>query len=173
MVRSLSLSRARSLARARSQTTPGTTQGVVVAGRANFVHVRLDSDAVSTGAAASERPGLAASDAASLLPLASRVSSDAPELLCTKRSLLKKMGQSVLVGDRVEVSSIDWAHMRGVVAAVAPRTTESSDPPVANADHMLLVFALVRPELDFAQVSRFLVADQSSPHHVAGPVLLR
>ena len=35
------------------------------------------------------------------------------ELLCVVRALLKKIKQRVLVGDYVEVSSIDWTDGRG------------------------------------------------------------
>lgn len=39
--------------------------------------------------------------------------SDGVELLCTVRGILKKIKQSVLVGDRVKVAGIDWDDMRG------------------------------------------------------------
>ena len=35
------------------------------------------------------------------------------ELLCNVRGLLKKIKQSVLVGDRVQVTGIDWEDRRG------------------------------------------------------------
>ena len=35
------------------------------------------------------------------------------ELLCTVRGILKKIKQSVLVGDRVRVAGIDWDDLRG------------------------------------------------------------
>lgn len=35
------------------------------------------------------------------------------ELLCTVRGILKKIKQSVLVGDRVRVAGIDWDDRRG------------------------------------------------------------
>jgi putative ribosome biogenesis GTPase RsgA len=38
---------------------------------------------------------------------------DRLELLCTVRGLLKKIKQSVLVGDRVRVAAIDWEDRRG------------------------------------------------------------
>lgn len=36
-----------------------------------------------------------------------------PQLLCVVRTLLKKIKQTVLVGDEVEVTGIDWADGRG------------------------------------------------------------
>lgn len=35
------------------------------------------------------------------------------DLLCSVRALLKKIKQTVLVGDNVQVDSIDWADKRG------------------------------------------------------------
>ncbi|HEY9763721.1 MAG TPA: small ribosomal subunit biogenesis GTPase RsgA [Trichocoleus sp.] len=83
-------------------------------------------------------------------------------LLCTRRARLKKMGQQVMVGDRVQVEEPDWAGGRGAIATVLPRKTVLDRPPVANADQILLVFALTEPELDPYQLSRFLVKAEST-----------
>ncbi|HBQ99208.1 MAG TPA: ribosome small subunit-dependent GTPase A, partial [Cyanobacteria bacterium UBA11691] len=84
-------------------------------------------------------------------------------LLCTRRSRLKKIGQRVMVGDRVGVEDPDWSGLRGAIAQVYPRTTELSRPPVANADQLLLVFSVDQPNLDPYQLSRFLVKSESTP----------
>ncbi len=83
-------------------------------------------------------------------------------LLCTRRSRLKKMGQRVMVGDRVQVEKPDWGGGRGAIAAVLPRRSELDRPPVANADQILLVFALEEPTLDPHQLTRFLVKAEST-----------
>lgn len=111
-----------------------TAQGVVISVQANYYWVRLDESR-------SPEPSL---------------------LLCTRRARLKKIGQQVWVGDRVGVEDIDWGSNRGAVAAVMPRQTILERPPVANAQLLLLVFALVEPELDPWQLSRFLVASEST-----------
>jgi ribosome biogenesis GTPase len=79
------------------------------------------------------------------------------ELLCTRRARLKKVGQQVMVGDRVAVEEPDWAGQRGAIAAVHPRSTQLDRPPVANANQILLVFAIAEPVLDCHQLTRFLV----------------
>lgn len=79
------------------------------------------------------------------------------QLLCTRRARLKKIGQQVMVGDRVQIEEPDWAGGRGAIAQVLPRETELDRPPIANADQILLVFALAEPDLDPFQLSRFLV----------------
>lgn len=82
--------------------------------------------------------------------------------LCTRRTRLKKIGQRVMVGDRVRLEELDWPDQRGAIAEVLPRQTELDRPPVANADQLLLVFALAEPELDPWQLSRFLVKGEST-----------
>lgn len=83
-------------------------------------------------------------------------------LLCTRRSRLKKIGQKVMVGDCVEVVEPDWAGDRGAIAQVWPRRSELDRPPVANAEQLLLVFALSQPALDPYQLSKFLVKAEST-----------
>ncbi|SKB14212.1 putative ribosome biogenesis GTPase RsgA 1 [Planktothrix sp. PCC 11201] len=109
--------------------------GTVVAVQANFYQVQLESD---------------------------RVLAPEPLLLCTRRSLLKKMGQQVMVGDRVVVEEPDWSGKRGAIARVFPRITELSRPPIANANQILLVFAIAEPELEITALSRFLVKAEST-----------
>lgn len=108
--------------------------GTVLAVQANFYFVKLDST--------------------SPLPRST--------LLCTRRSRLKKLGQRVMVGDRVQIEEPDWQGDRGAIAAVLPRRSELDRPPVANADQILLVFALAEPALDSHQLSRFLIKAEST-----------
>ena len=118
-----------------------TIVGTVVAVQANFYRVRLDP-----AAGIHETIALA----------------DAPTLLCTRRTRLKKIGQQVMVGDRVVVDEPDWTDRRGAISEVFPRRTELNRPPVANADRILLVFALAEPDLDPASLTRFLVKAEST-----------
>lgn len=83
-------------------------------------------------------------------------------LLCTRRTRLKKIGQKVMVGDLVMVEEPDWQDRRGAIAEVLPRTTELQRPPVANAERILLLFAVAEPTLDPWQLSRFLVKAEST-----------
>ncbi len=83
-------------------------------------------------------------------------------LLCIRRGLLKKLGQQIMVGDRVAVEEPDWQGMRGAISTVYPRQTSLDRPPIANVDQILLVFALAEPNLDPHQLSRFLVKAEST-----------
>lgn len=112
--------------------TNGQIIGTVVAVQANFYHVKLENNGM------------------------------AQFLLCTRRTRLKKIGQKVMVGDRIIVEEPDWQDARGAIAQVIPRTTELQRPPVANAQSILLVFAVEEPTLDPWQLSRFLVKAEST-----------
>lgn len=89
-----------------------------------------------------------------------------PELLCVRRSRLKKIGQQVMVGDHVQVDDPDWQGGRGAIAQVLPRQSELLRPAVANADQILLVFALADPEPDIQQMNRFLIAAEETGFHL-------
>lgn len=119
--------------------------GTVVAVQANFYQVQLDGG---------EELGS--------YPLRSQTNLPSLFLLCTRRSRLKKIGQQVMVGDRVVVEEPDWNGSRGAIAQVLPRQTELSRPPIANANQILLVFALAEPDLDPLALSRFLVKSEST-----------
>lgn len=90
------------------------------------------------------------------------VSTDKQELLCTRRSRLKKIGQKVMVGDRVKVIEPEVKDGRGSIVEILPRQNQLSRPAIANVDHLLLVFALKDPPLDACQLSRFLVKAEST-----------
>nr|XP_043637791.1 small ribosomal subunit biogenesis GTPase RsgA 1, mitochondrial [Erigeron canadensis] len=84
------------------------------------------------------------------------------ELLCVVRNLLKKIKRRVLVGDKVLVGSIDWTDRRGMIENVFERKTEVLDPPVANVDHLLVLFSLDQPKLEEFSLTRFLVEAEST-----------
>lgn len=122
--------------------------GTVVAIQANYYWVRLDEQHENLGLAAGEKK----------CPLAQQPQSPPTlDILCTRRARLKKIGQQVMVGDRVEVVEPDWAGGRGAIANVLPRQSQLDRPPIANVQQIGLVFALAEPELDPYQMSRFLI----------------
>lgn len=119
-------------------SSPVPLWGTVLSVQANYYNVKFDRSVLPVGALESKT------------------------LLCTRRSRLKKIGQQVMVGDRVQVEDLDWACGRGAIAAVLPRQTQLDRPSVANANQILLVFALAEPPLDPYQLSRFLVKAESA-----------
>lgn len=109
--------------------------GTVIAVQANFCQVQIDRDTPVVGGA---------------------------QILCTRRSRLKKIGVRAIVGDRVVVAEADWIGNRGVVADVFPRRSELDRPPIANVDRVLLLFALAEPPLEPLLLSKFLVKAEST-----------
>lgn len=90
------------------------------------------------------------------------------QLLCTRRSRLKKQGLQVMVGDQVVVEEPDWQGQRGAISQILPRQSEILRPPVANVNQILLMFALAEPKLDPHQLTRFLVIAE----HTHLPIIL-
>ncbi len=84
------------------------------------------------------------------------------QLLCVRRTRLGKTGQQICVGDRVQVEGVDWTSRRGAVAAVAPRTSLLARPAVANCNRVVVVMALVQPDLDPIQLTRFLLTAEAT-----------
>ncbi|HEY9699846.1 MAG TPA: small ribosomal subunit biogenesis GTPase RsgA [Trichocoleus sp.] len=131
--------------------TPSPLTGTVIAVQANFYWVQLDRDQI--GKAGAGRQGNGATEQSVSIP---------ESLLCTRRTRLKKIGQQVIVGDRVQIEEPDFEGGRGAIAQVFPRQTELDRPPIANANQILLVFAIAEPALDPMQLSRFLVKAEST-----------
>lgn len=75
---------------------------------------------------------------------------------CMLRALIKKEGSEVLVGDHVELDSIDAVSKTGRIAKVLPRKNSITRPKVANVDQALVVYSLKTPDFDFTQADRYL-----------------
>ncbi|CAN6550937.1 unnamed protein product [Malus baccata var. baccata] len=84
------------------------------------------------------------------------------ELLCVVKAVLKKIKRRVLVGDKVLVRSIDWVDRRGMIENVYQRSSEILDPPVANVDHLLVLFSMEQPKLEPFALTRFLIEAEST-----------
>jgi ribosome biogenesis GTPase len=147
--------------------------GTVVAVQANFYRVQMDEEeGVSTSASLSDQSGIqefrsseiieSSSSPSSLSPVPCHLSPSSPILLCTRRTRLKKIGQQVMVGDRVIVEEPDWAGGRGAVGEVLPRHSQLNRPAIANVNQILLVFAVADPPLEPVQLSRFLIKAEST-----------
>ena len=83
-------------------------------------------------------------------------------LLCTRRSRLGKSGLQICSGDRVRLEGVDWGAARAAVAALEPRCNLLQRPPVANVTRVVVVVALVEPQLDPQQLSRFLLTAEAT-----------
>jgi ribosome biogenesis GTPase len=126
----------------------GNLLGTVLAVQANYYRVHLDL-----------REDGESNTSGNNIPLSP--SSFTHVLLCTRRTRLKKIGQQVIVGDRVVVEEPDWLGGRGAIADVLPRQSQLDRPAIANVNQILLVFAVADPPLEPYQLSHFLVKAES------------
>jgi ribosome biogenesis GTPase len=147
-------------------STTGQLIGTVLAVQANFYRVQLDvEEAGGQGSHCGGRvPRHKASGVAGGRGEKENDSSQLPSpiLLCTRRTRLKKIGQQVMVGDRVVVEEPDWSGGRGAISDVLPRSSQLDRPAIANVDQILLVFAVADPPLEPYQLSRFLLKAEST-----------
>jgi ribosome biogenesis GTPase / thiamine phosphate phosphatase len=74
---------------------------------------------------------------------------------CRGRGIFKKRGESPLVGDRVIYCGTE--NGEGTVDQILPRSSVLVRPPIANADLAVLVFSVIRPELNLTLLDKFLV----------------
>lgn len=121
--------------------------GTVAAAQANFMRVIIQSYGEPSGSSDE------VSDDSSRIGV---------ELLCVVRAVLKKIRRRVLVGDKVMVGSIDWVDRRGMIENVFQRSSEILDPPVANVDHLLVLFSMDQPRIEPFALTRFLVEAEST-----------
>ncbi|MEA5617410.1 small ribosomal subunit biogenesis GTPase RsgA [Cronbergia sp. UHCC 0137] len=121
-------------------STTGLLVGTVLAVQANFYRVQMDE-------------GAGGEDSCPSSPIM---------LLCTRRTRLKKIGQQVMVGDRVIVEEPDWSGRRGAISEVLPRHSLLDRPAIANVNQILLIFAVADPPLEPFQLSRFLIKAEST-----------
>ena len=109
----------------------GQLLGTVLAVQANFYRVQLDEEDKETGRQGDKEIETFSNSAFSA-PSAS--SCNPPLLLCTRRTRLKKIGQQVIVGDRVIIEEPDWAGGRGAITNVLPRNSQLDRPAIANVN---------------------------------------
>jgi len=114
---------------------PDTVRGRVISAQANYMRVLVSPSALPPPAAP-----------------------DGVVLLCVVRAVLKKIHQRILVGDFVRVARIDWPSRRGAVEDLLPRQNCVTEPPVANVDRVLILFAFTTPPIEEKQLTQFLVS---------------
>lgn len=125
---------------------------MVAAAQANFMRVIVESVPVETSGSSEELRGDEGEEEKRI----------GVELLCVVRAVLKKIKRRVMVGDKVVVGSVDWVDRRGMIENVFQRKSEVVDPPIANVEHLLVLFSMDQPKLETFALTRFLVEAEST-----------
>lgn len=76
--------------------------------------------------------------------------------LCSMRANLKKAGENIRVGDRVQLEALDAE--RPVIAELLPRQSVLHKPAVANVDQVLIVMSCLQPDFNPMLIDRLLLA---------------
>ena len=76
---------------------------------------------------------------------------------CKAKGSFRNQRIKPLVGDNVEIDSLDEKEKLGNITRLFPRKNELIRPAVANIDQALIVFAAMEPEPNFNLLDRFLV----------------
>jgi ribosome biogenesis GTPase / thiamine phosphate phosphatase len=76
--------------------------------------------------------------------------------LCTLRANIKKAGETVRVGDRVQLDNGE--DERPVIVAFEPRRNELQRPAMANIDQVLLIMSCLQPDFNANLIDRLILS---------------
>ena len=76
---------------------------------------------------------------------------------CRAKGIFRKEGIKPLVGDDVEIELTHEKDMEANIVHILPRKNELRRPQIANADQVLLIFALEDPKPGAGVLDRFLI----------------
>ncbi len=94
---------------------------------------------------------------------------EGPVLATPTGGLRKKRGLRLCVGDRVAVEVLNSDTRQAVIHNVSKRTTFISRPPLANMDLAVVVCTIIKPNLVYEILDRFLF---SAEYHDFSPVVV-
>lgn len=81
---------------------------------------------------------------------------------CRARGLFRLKNIKPLVGDRVLIRLTDEDEHAGYIEEIKERTNEMLRPPVANAEQLLIFFAVKNPEPSFLLLDKLLIAAETN-----------
>ncbi len=81
---------------------------------------------------------------------------------CRARGLFRLKNIKPLVGDRVLIRLTAEDEHAGYIEEILERTNEMSRPPVANAQQLLIFFAVTNPEPSFLLLDKLLIAAETN-----------
>ncbi len=81
---------------------------------------------------------------------------------CRARGLFRLKNIKPLVGDKVLIRLTDEDEHAGYIEEIMERTNEMLRPPVANAEQLLIFFAVKNPEPSFLLLDKLLIAAETN-----------
>jgi len=81
---------------------------------------------------------------------------------CRARGLFRLKNIKPLVGDKALIRLTDEDEHAGYIEEIMERTNEMLRPPVANAEQLLIFFAVKNPEPSFLLLDKLLIAAETN-----------
>lgn len=81
---------------------------------------------------------------------------------CRARGLFRLKNIKPLVGDKVIIRLTEEDENQGYIEEIKERTNEMVRPPVANAEQLLIFFAVTNPEPSFLLLDKLLIAAETN-----------
>lgn len=81
---------------------------------------------------------------------------------CRARGKFKNQNLTPLVGDKVMMSIVDPAEMKGVVEEILPRSTELLRPSVSNVNQAIIVFSIKNPMPNMMLLDKMIILAEHS-----------
>lgn len=81
---------------------------------------------------------------------------------CRARGLFRLKNIKPLVGDKVLIRLTEEDEQQGYIEEIKERTNEMLRPPVANAEQLLIFFAVTNPEPSFLLLDKLLIAAETN-----------
>lgn len=81
---------------------------------------------------------------------------------CRARGLFRIQNIKPLVGDKVLIRLTEEDENHGYIEEIKERTNEMKRPPVANAEQLVIFFAMTNPEPSFLLLDKLLIAAETN-----------
>ncbi len=81
---------------------------------------------------------------------------------CRARGLFRLKNIKPLVGDKVSIRLTEEDENQGYIEEIGERTNEMIRPPVANAEQLIIFFAVTNPEPSFLLLDKLLIAAETN-----------
>lgn len=76
---------------------------------------------------------------------------------CKAKGIFRNQNIKPLVGDDVEIDTVDMSEGLGTISMILPRKNELIRPAVANVDQAMIIFAAAEPNPNLNLLDRFLI----------------